>query len=911
MSMPEKGNMPWGRAKTGWAKYATHMSMVGGLFLGPIGEESNFTKMFKLLVPEEECLLGLHVGKKPMSVEDIAKDAGMSPEKAAPMLRHMGQKGLLFEHQTKDGKLFYHVPPFIPGFYEYVMTDPDTIKNPEVAKHFRAALDKELGPLLRFANVQGGGLMKVTPVMNEVKAHQEIYSFEDILTFIENSERYSVADCACRTAGKLQGVGCDHPIHDTCMQFDETADYYVRTGRGHYLTKEEAIAKLKEVEEAGLVHCAFQVEGKDYTTFICNCCGCSCAGLRQINRLDANPMSHSNFRAKIDEDKCVACGECVKICPVNAITLGTNLLSLTDAQQQPDYKMAKNHIMDKVEDLHDDFINERKMVSKYGTAPCIVACPSHVAVQGYIQKAAEGKFMEALELIKKDNPLPAVCGKICPHPCESACTRNTLDQSLAIDAIKMFIAEKENEAGQRFIPAIKNDYQEKVAIIGAGPAGLTAAYYLRVEGFQVTVFEKAEKPGGMLEYGIPAFRLEKEVIASEIEVFKEMGIEFRCGVEVGKDVTIQSLRDEGYDAFYLAIGAQKGSMLGLDGEELPNVMNGVDYLRLANAGKETGTKGNVIVVGGGNVAIDVARTAVRKGASSVKLYCLESKEEMPAAADEQIEAKDEGCTIHNGWGPMVIENDGKKATGITFKQCTSVIDENGKFNPSYDESVTEQVEADTIILAIGQRIDWGSLLDGTKIQTGRGNAALVTELSFQTAEEDVFAGGDVVTGPRFAIDAIASGKEGALSITRYLTGRHLTNGRNYEYKAIKLDRVQMNLNRIDLTPRQYAPEVDHAKAIQTWNDLREGLTEEQIAAESGRCLHCGRSVVDMNKCLGCGVCIHRCEFDAITLTRVDDTQFALDMKTWYGRLVGNMAKRGADIVTTGIRERLGKDSSNA
>ncbi|MBP5458737.1 MAG: FAD-dependent oxidoreductase [Clostridia bacterium] len=347
------------------------------------------------------------------------------------------------------------------------------------------------------------------------------------------------------------------------------------------------------------------------------------------------------------------------------------------------------------------------------------------------------------------------------------------------------------------------------------------------------------------------------------------------------------------------------------GEEFPNVMNGVDYLFLANAGKETNTKGDVIVVGGGNVAIDVARTAIRKGAKSVKLYCLESKEEMPAASDEQIEAKDEGITIHNGWGPMVIENDGKNATGITFKKCTSVIDENGKFNPSYDESVTEKVEAQTIILSIGQKIDWGNLLEGTKVETGRGNAAVVKELSFQTAEEDIFAGGDVVTGPRFAIDAIAAGKEGAHSIFRYLTGRHLTNGRNYEYKAIKLDRVNVNINRIDLTPRQYAPEVDHAKAIQTWNDLREGLTEDQIAAESGRCLHCGRSVVDLDKCIGCGVCIHRCEFDAIKLTRVDDTQSAANMKNWYGRLAKNVVKRGANIALTSVRERLGGDETDA
>ena len=488
-------------AKSAWARYATHMSMVGGLFLGPIGENSNFTKMFKLLVPEEEAELACLVSNKPESVEEIAKKAKIPEEQAGKMLKHLSQKGLLFERVTNSGKPFYNVPPFIPGFYEFVMTDPDTIHNPQVGALFRAALDNELGPLLRFADVQGGGLMKVTPVMKEVHAQQKVYSFEDVMTFINNSSRYSVANCACRTAAKLVGKGCEHPIEDTCMQFDETADYYVRTGRGHYLTKEEAIATLERTEKAGLVHCAFQVEGKDRTTFICNCCGCSCAGLRQINRLDANPMSHSNFRAHIDEEKCVACGECVQICPVNAVTLGTSF-GIPDSAQHPDYKMAKNHVMGKA-DLHDNFINERKMVSKYGTAPCKVACPAHISVEGYIRKASEGRYLEALELIKKDNPFPAICGRICPHPCEKYCTRNTLDQSLAIDAIKMFIADKERSSENRFVPAVTGSYSDKAAVIGAGPAGLTCAYYLAEEGFHVTVFERNEKPGGMLEYGIP------------------------------------------------------------------------------------------------------------------------------------------------------------------------------------------------------------------------------------------------------------------------------------------------------------------------------------------------------------------------------------------------------------------------
>lgn len=884
-------------AKSAWAKFATHISFHGGLFLGPMNDGAPFVEMFRLLISEEECQLGMHIPAKPTSVEKLAQAAKLPTDKAAKMLKHMSQKGVCFERITGDGKCFYNITPFIPGFYEFVMTDPETKTNPAVAAEFRRCLD-ELGVLLRNVSVQGGGLMKVTPVMKEISAQQKVYSYEDVMTFINKATRYSVADCACRTAAKLVGKGCEHPIEDTCLQFDETADYYVRTGRGRYLTKDEAIEVLDYTERSGLVHCAFQVEGKDWTTFICNCCGCSCAGIRQINRLDANPMSHSNFRAEINDENCVACGECVSICPVNAVTLGTSFVG-DDVKQSYEYRKAQNTTLKK-SDVHDDFINERKLTGKCGTAPCKVTCPAHISVQGYIAKAAEGKYMEALEVIKKDNPLPAVCGRICPHPCEAECTRNTLDQSLAIDAIKMFIADREREAENRFVPQKKTQYDKKVAVIGSGPAGLACAYYLAVDGFKVTVFEKSEKPGGMLTMGIPSFRLEKDVIDSEIEVLKELGVDICCGVEVGKDETIAGLRAKGYEAFYLAIGAQKGAALGLPNEELPNVMNGVTYLSLANSKKATGTSGRVIVVGGGNVAIDVARTAIREGAESVDMYCLESAEEMPAAKDEQLEAKEEGIRFHFGWGPKEILSENGKATGILFKKCVSVKNAEGRFAPTYDENVTESVPAETVLLAIGQSIDWGGLLDGTMIETdGRGRAKTAL-MSYQTAESDVFAGGDVVTGPKFAIDAIAAGKQGAISISRLLRGRHLTDGRNAEYCAIEKDNVEVNINKIKITPRQSVPAVDHAAAVKTFNDLRKGLTEEQIAAEAQRCLHCGESVIDPVRCIGCGVCTRRCEFDAIHLVRVDDTQSAQNMRNWYGRLAGNVVKRGFNIAISSI-----------
>ena len=881
-----------------WSRFATHISMKGGLMVGPLGEEAVFTKMFKKLIPEEEAELGCIVPNKPTSVEEIAKLGGISAEKAAPMLKHMSQKGVVFEREA-GGKFFYNITPFIPGFYEYVMTDPETKKDPEMAELFRDVNHILPGKLLQFVNPQEGGLLKVTPVMKEVDAQRKVYSFEDVRTFINNGDSFSVADCACRLSAKMVGKGCTHPVEDSCMQIGETADYYVRTGRGRRVTKEEAIELLESYEQAGLVHTAFSVEGEDFTSFICNCCGCSCSGLRYTNIFDGNPFARSNFRAQITEDNCVACGNCVEICPVNAVTLGSKLVGNID-DQVPDYKPARDNWIPSSEN-HWNYINERNIVAKQGTAPCKVACPAHISVQGYLQKAAEGDYLAALELIKKDNPLPAVCGRICSHPCEAACTRGTVDEPLAIDAVKMFIADQELHSETQYVPTKVAERPEKVAVIGSGPAGLTCAYYLAVDGFQVTVFEKEDKLGGMLTLGIPSFRLEKDVVNAEIDVLAKLGVTFKTGIDVGKDITLKELRRDGFQAFYLAIGAQKGASLGLDGEELPNVINGVDFLRNVNLGKDAKLSGKVVVIGGGNVAIDVARAAVREGADSVDMYCLESAEEMPAALDEQFEAQQEGIVFHNGWGPMeILQKDGK-ACGIKFKKCTSVFDKDHRFAPEYDESVTEDVEVSTILLSIGQRIDWGDLLKGEAVELLPGNRVKAHEISFQTKAGDIFAGGDAVTGPRFAIDAIAMGKQGAISISRLLRDLHMTDNRPMGYQEI--DKTKAEVGEYDAIPRQKEAEIDFEKARKTFEDLRAGLTEEQIRKETKRCLHCGRSVVDIDKCIGCGVCTKRCDFDAIHLVRVADTTPSVNFPVWYGRIASYAVKRLGNIAKTEVNKR--------
>lgn len=885
-------------AKSVHAKFATHVSLHGGLFIGSVSDDSVWTKILKKLINEEECELGMHLTKTPASAEDIAKKAGRPMNEVKDMLWNMADHGAIFPHFINE-KPYYRLAPFVPGIYEY-MLDKRTLDK-EMAQLF-VDMPAELSHFFKYLSMPKGGMLHAVPVMQEIKAHQKVLVHEDIVKFINTAETITVTDCLCRYSMKLIGKGCEHPIEDTCIQLGPHAEYYLKTGRGRKISREEAIGVLDRVERAGLVHTVFTVEGYDESSYICNCCGCSCSGFRLMRQFGGGAISQSNFRAEINPEKCVACGSCVEACPQNAIKLG-NALCNTQEEQIDQYDTYYDTSWGKKK--WNDNYRDRTMVTSKGTAPCKTKCPAHISVQGYIQKAMEGKYQEALELIKKDNPFPAVCGRICPHPCEDECTRGTVDESLAIDAIKMFIADQDRNAEMRYIPEIRTEYDGKekegkrIAVVGSGPAGLSCAYYLAVEGYQVTVFEKQKALGGMLTMGIPSFRLDKDVINAEIDILKELGVEFRTGVEVGKDTTIQNLRAEGYKAFYVAIGAQKGASLGLAGEELEGVVNGVDFLRSVNLNTDVKLEGPAVIIGGGNVAIDVARSAVRAGAESVNLYCLESAEEMPALPEEQQEAKEEGILLNNGWGPERILSENGKVTGVAFKRCISVF-ENGKFSPKYDETDTIVVKASKVLLAIGQVIDWGAMNDSEKFTVDGRNRMQVAAVSYQTNASDVFAGGDVVTGPKFAIDAIAAGKQGAESIHRYLQGRDLLMCREREFKA--LDKQKLDPSEYDRAPRQKTYHTDPEAAKRTFADIRKGLTEAQVRKEAERCLHCGLSIVDKDLCVGCGVCTRRCNFDALHLVRVSENLPSENFSGFYSRAAKFAVARAGRIATKGLKQ---------
>ena len=795
------------------------------------------------------------------SAEDLAKKTRKSLDFVQTQCDKLVKAGVI-RTRVRSGVLCYYYPIWVPGIMEGILSNREQCNaHPELGACFEEYTRIRVGML---APVLGNGVnfMRVMPVMSAIENDTHKASYDEISTLIEKAWAISVGPCSCRRSRRLMGEGCGHLEEDMCLYLNDNAISFSKNGEHRLITKEEAYEILRRAEDNGLVHEVNQSLGFDDVTAICNCCGCSCYALR-IAELFRSPNGvSSNFIARVDKDKCVACGQCVENCQTNAVRLGQKHC-LTDSHISDAYASDKEIPWDK-KSYNIDYRTTRTDTMPSGTAPCKAECPAHVPVQGYIKLAAQGRYTEALELIKKENPFPAVCGRICNKACEDACTRGSVDAPIAIDDIKKFIAGKDLEAEHRFVPKMVNQtgkpYEEKIAVIGSGPAGLTCAYYLALKGYPVTVFEKEKELGGMLTLGIPSFRLEKDVIRAEIDILRDLGVQFKTGVAVGTDITLDALRAEGFKAFYLAVGASRGAKLRCPGEELPGVMTGIDFLRAVNLGEAPAIGTSVAVIGGGNVAIDVARAAVRLGAEVTVVY-RRDRDSMPAADDEIAEAAEEGVSFRFLASPAEILGDGKAETlKIEFMELRG-----GK--PA-GTGVYETMNVSAVISAVGQEIE----LNGISVDTGAKGTVTVSLPSFQTSEADVFAGGDVVTGPKFAIDAIAAGKEGAISIHRYVhPGQSQVIGRDHrDYKAMNPATAGVAIDGFDTAPRQKASGGSAKDAEKTFRDLRGTLTEEQLKTETRRCLDCGTAVVDESLCVGCGICTTKCKFDAIRLEKVTD-----------------------------------------
>ena len=774
--------------------------------------------------------------------------------------------GTTYEHKDRE----YWVPMFVPGSAEYTNMNVDLMdRHPELAMFFERMTFLPLEKITPMVPMGGSGIgMHVIPVEKAISMENQTMDIEHLSYWLKRYEGHlGVGICSCRYGRKKLDEGCADDYRDWCISVGDMADYCRETGRGHDITYEEAMAILKKAEDHGFVHQVTNIDGEGKIFAICNCNVKICNALRTSQLFNTPNMSRSAYVAKVDPKNCVACGRCVEYCPAGAVKLGQKLCTKHGEQTYPKQELPDAKAWGPSK-WNEDY-RDRNRINCYptGTSPCKTACPAHIAVQGYLKKAAEGKFTEALELIKRENPFPAVCGRICNRRCEDACTRGTIDRAVAIDAVKKFLADRDLKAETRFVPEVnicsnvQDRWEEKIAIIGAGPAGLSCANYLATMGYKPTVFEKNEEPGGMLRYGIPSYKLDKEVIKAEIDIMKEIGVEIRTGVEIGKDITIQQLRKEGYKAFYVAIGCQGGRLPGIPGETLQGTSTAIDFLHKANCG-DVKVKGKVVVVGGGNVAIDAARVAKRSGAEEVTMLSLETEDIMPASLEERMEAREDGVVINPGWGPKEVLGD-KKVKGIVFKKCTSVFNAEHRFAPEYDENQLITLDADMVIFAIGQSVELKDLLKDTKVEFFRGVYPIADKLTYQTAEEDIFVGGDVFTGPKFAIDAIAAGKEAAESLHRFVQHGHMTIGRNRR-DFIELNKDDIVVESYDNSSRQEPGVIPVKNNFQEYHGT---LTEEQVKKETARCLGCGASVVDENRCIGCGICTTKCGFDAIHLHR--------------------------------------------
>ncbi|MGM9548439.1 MAG: FAD-dependent oxidoreductase [Faecousia sp.] len=832
-----------------------------------------------LLLTDEMAEIALKMGlRTPRTLPEIQKLTGKEKAHLEELLDEMSFRGVLeYNWENEKREKQWVLPMFVPGSAEFTnMNDTILKKHPEMGRFFEQMSRLPLEAVTPMVPPGGAGIgMHVIPVEKAIETENTSIGIEHISHWLDKYDgKYAASPCSCRKSRITYDEGCADDPEGWCIAVGDMADYVVETGKGgRYITREEALAIFKQAEDNGFVHQITNIDGENKIFAICNCNVNVCYALRTSQLFNTPNLSRSAYVARVNKADCVACGKCVESCPAGAVKLGQKLCTKDGSEvEYPNVPLPSE--MKWGRHMWNENYRDTNRINCYdtGTAPCKTACPAHIAVQGYLKLAAQGKYREALALIKKDNPLPAICGRICNRRCEDACTRGSIDQAIAIDEVKKFIAEQDLKAENRYIPpkivpSLEGFFPEKIAIIGSGPAGLSCAFYLAEKGYSPTIFEKNEKPGGMLRYGIPSFKLEKNVIEAEIEIIQAMGVEIRCGVEVGKDVTLQQLREQGYKAFYIAIGCQGGRKAGIPGEDAEGVMTAVDFLRAVAGDEGYNVSGRTVVIGGGNVAIDVARTAGRCGAESVDMFCLEPREKMPASNEEITEAEEENITIHCGWGPKEILTENGRVKGITLKRCVSVWDENGRFNPVYDNSDTRTVECRHVFLSIGQSILWGDLLAGSKVELGRGSGAVADPLTYQTAEPDIFAGGDVYTGPKFAIDAIAAGREGAISIHRFVRPHSsLTIGRNRR-DFIQLDKDNIRVEHYDNSSRQKPGHDPSPDGRKSFRDTRLVFTEEQVKKETARCLGCGASVVDENKCIGCGVCTTKCEFGAITLHR--------------------------------------------
>ncbi len=554
----------------------------------------------------------------------------------------------------------------------------------------------------------------------------------------------------------------------------------------------------------------------------------------------------------VDISNCTACGECANVCPVSYPSEWDMGLRNRKAAFRPFPQAVPNVFT----------------IDKRGIPPCRATCPAGVNAQGYIALISQGRFKEAIGVLRRTMPFAGVCGRVCTHPCEAECERGKVDTPISIRNLKRFMADYELKEGREKATPVEITKEDKIAIVGSGPAGIACAYDLIQQGYAVTVFEAAPEAGGLLRYGIPEYRLPNSIIDEEIGYVRELGVEIKTNSPVK---SLDELTGQGYKAVFLATGAWTSQKMGIPGEDSDGVLFAIDFLRKANGGEKVTIGKKVAVVGGGNAAIDAARVAIRSGASEVSIIYRRSRVEMPAEAEEVDAAEDEGISINILTNPVKVNTSGNKVTGIQcIKMELGEPDDSGRRRPVEIKGSEFDIEVDTVIMAIGQSVDKSAQPESLGF-TNRGTMA-VDETTLQTNIEGVFAGGDVVTGPSDVIHAVAAGKQAAISIDRYLSEVDMKEGRPAARERVK----EVNKKGVEKKARQAMPVVPPGER-KGFTEIELGFSEEDAVAEANRCLNCG-------VCSECLACVAACERQAIHHD-MEDSYIDLEV--------------GAIIVTTG------------
>ncbi|MBQ3261756.1 MAG: FAD-dependent oxidoreductase [Oscillospiraceae bacterium] len=868
-------------------KLATKISLESMTYTGITYNDPEY-KILEPIIDDDMCQIMMHMRLEAnRTVEDIAKRAKKSVHHTQEQLDKLCKTGAVRE-RVRNGKTYYFYPIWVPGIMEGIMANREQCdKYPVLGECFEEYTRRRVSMLAPFMDA-GMNMMRVIPVQAAIENNSRKASYDEVHRLVENAWAISVGACSCRRSRRLMGEGCGHLEDDMCIYLNDNAINYSKIGEHRLIDKEEAYEILKRAERNGLVHELNVSPGYEDATAICNCCGCSCYALRIATYFRAPDAVKSNYVARVDKDKCVACGQCVENCQVNAMKLGSKLCTAETTIPRPT-ETARNTLLWGGKNYNPDFRMNRTNVTESGTAPCKAACPAHVSVQGYVALAKQGRYLEALQLIKKHNPFPAICGRICNKPCEAACMRGEVDSAVAIDDLKKFIAEQDLNAEQRWIPPMENPrgipFAEPIAVIGAGPAGLSCAYYLREKGYPVTVFEKEKVLGGMPALAIPSFRLEKDVLNAEIDVLRQMGVEFKTGVEVGRDVTLDALRAQGFKAFFLGVGAGRSGTINVPGADGKTVCFALDMLKKVNLGHNPKLGDDIVIISGGIstnfITLDAARTAAALGAKHVTVI-----------APRKI------GTFSNVKSGV----EAAQANGVEFV-CEAEVTAISAKDVAYTQAgEAKKVKASAVVIAMDRTVDLGGIGLGL---SEKGLVAVNGE-SMQTAVADVFAGGDVVTGPRYAINAIAAGREAALSIHRYVhEGQDLVLGRDHmDYKGLNRKTAVINPQAYSPAERQVAERKTAKGKNAAWRDTRGVLTPEQAKTEASRCLGCGVAMVDEYMCVGCAICTTHCKFGAIRMEKISD-EGNLEYFHTLGRIATNLPNKLSSVAVKHIG-RIGK-----